>query len=82
VLPFARERSIQIGRGENSGRSITYVNVVRGLSRIGECQGAARTVEMPASVLTPDADGVVVLMQAGSEKKPAQILAAARRMER
>ncbi|MGL4241906.1 MAG: DUF1223 domain-containing protein [Beijerinckiaceae bacterium] len=24
VRPFARERSIQIGRGENSGRSITY----------------------------------------------------------
>jgi hypothetical protein len=82
VLPFVKERSIQIGRGENSGRSVTYVNVVRGVSRVGECQGEARTVEVPASSLTADADGIVVLMQAGTEKKPAQILAAARRMGR
>jgi hypothetical protein len=82
AMPFAKERSVQIGRGENTGRSITYVNVVRGMTRIGECRGEAREVAVPASSLTDDADGLVVLMQAGSEKKPAQVLAAARRMGR
>ncbi len=80
ALPFVKERSVQIGRGENGGRSVTYVNVVRGLSRIGECRGAAAAIDIPAASLTPDAEGVVVLLQAGTEKKPAQILAAARRM--
>ncbi len=79
VMPFARERSVQIGRGENSGRSVTYVNVVRGLSRIGECRGPAASVPVPPASLAADADGVVVLMQGGTEKKPAQILAVARR---
>jgi hypothetical protein len=82
ALPFAKERSVQIGRGENGGRSVTYVNVVRGLSRIGECRGDPGVVELPASILPADADGVVVLMQSGTEKKAAQILAAARRMNR
>jgi hypothetical protein len=80
ALPFISERSVQIGRGENGGRSVTYVNVVRSVTRIGECKGSAAAVEIPAGLLLPDANGVVVLMQAGSEKKPAQILAAARRM--
>jgi hypothetical protein len=80
VLPFVKERSVQIGRGENGGRSVTYVNVVRSLSRIGECRGPANAIDVPASSLSPDAEGVVVLMQSGSDKKPAQILAAARRM--
>jgi hypothetical protein len=78
VLPFVRERSVQIGRGENGGRSITYVNVVRFLSRIGECRGAAGSVQIPATSVTDDADGIVVLMQGGNEKKPGPVLAAAR----
>jgi hypothetical protein len=80
VLPFASERSVQIGRGENGGHKVTYTNVVRALTRIGECKGPAAAVDVPATSLPPDINGLVVLMQAGSEKKPAQILAAARRM--
>jgi hypothetical protein len=80
VLPFVKERSVQIGRGENGGRSVTYVNVVRSLSRVGECRGSSSAVDIPPTSLSADAEGVVVLMQSGSDKKPAQILAAARRM--
>jgi hypothetical protein len=78
AMPFVRERSVQIGRGENGGRSVSYVNVVRGLSRIGECRGPAGAVSIPAASLTDDADGVVVLLQSGNEKKPGPVLAAAR----
>jgi hypothetical protein len=78
ALPFVRERSVQIGRGENSGRSVVYVNIVRSVTRIGECRGPAGIVQIPAASLTEDADGLVVLLQSGNEKKPGPVLAAAR----
>jgi hypothetical protein len=78
AMPFVRERSVQIGRGENSGRSVAYVNVVRAVSRFGECRGEAGLVSVPATSVTDDAEGVVVLMQSGNEKKPGPVLAAAR----
>jgi hypothetical protein len=83
AMPFVNERIVQIGRGENGGRSVAYVNVVRAVTRIGECRGpSSAAVEVPAASLTEDADGLVVLLQSGSEKKPAQVLAAARAMQR
>jgi hypothetical protein len=78
AMPVVRERSVQIGRGENSGRSVSYVNVVRNVSRIGECGAAAAEVSVPAASLSEDAEGLVVLMQGGNEKKPGAIIAAAR----
>jgi hypothetical protein len=80
VLPLVSERSVQIGRGENSGRSITYTNVVRGLTRIGGWAGEATTIDIPASSIPPDAEGFVVLLQGGTDKKAAQVLGAARRI--
>jgi hypothetical protein len=78
AMPFVRERSVQIGRGENSGRSIIYVNIVRSVTRIGECRGPAGVVRIPATSVSDDADGLVVLLQSGNEKKPGPVLAAAR----
>jgi hypothetical protein len=78
AMPIVRERSVQIGRGENGGRSVTYVNVVRGLTRVGECRAEAATIALPATSLTEDAEGIVVLLQSGNEKKPGAVLAAAR----
>ena len=78
VLPVLKERAVQIGRGENSGRSVTYSNVVRGMVRVGTWNGNAMTVDVPASALPAECEGFVVLLQAGSDKKPAQIIGAAR----
>jgi hypothetical protein len=78
VLPFVREREVQIGRGENGGRVMTYVNIVRGVTRIGECAAATSVIPVPEASLGDDPDGVVVLLQAGSEKKAGSIAAAAR----
>jgi hypothetical protein len=78
AMPVVRERTVQIGRGENGGRTVSYVNVVRGVSRIGECGGAAADVPVPAASLGEDAEGLVVLMQGGNEKKPGAVIAAAR----
>jgi hypothetical protein len=78
ALPIVRERSVQIGRGENGGRSVTYVNIARAVTRFGECRGDGGSVPLPATSLTEDAEGVVVLLQGGTEKKPGTVLAAAR----
>ena len=80
VLPMVKERIVQIGRGENTGRSVTYSNVVRGMSRIASWNGEAMTIDIPATAVSSDAEGVIVLVQAGSEKKPGAIIGAARRM--
>jgi hypothetical protein len=80
LLPMVRERAVQIGRGENTGRSVTYANVVRGVTRLGFWTGEAVTMDIPASALPTECEGLVVLLQGGSDKKPGQIMGAARRM--
>jgi hypothetical protein len=79
VLTTVRERAVQIGRGENTGRSIVYSNVVRSLTRIGAWNGEAASMDIPKSAIAEDAESVVVLVQTGSEKKPGQIIGAGRR---
>jgi hypothetical protein len=80
VLPMVKERSVQIGRGENTGRSVTYSNVVRGISRIAPWNGEALSIDIPATSVSSDAEGIIVLVQAGSDKKPGVIIGAARRL--
>ncbi len=80
VLPMVKERAVQIGRGENTGRSVTYANVVRGVTRLGFWSGEAMTLEIPATAVPTECEGLVVLLQGGSERKPGQIIGAARRM--
>jgi hypothetical protein len=80
VLPMVKERAVQIGRGENTGRSVTYANVVRGVTRVGSWDGAAQTLSIPAEAVPAESEGLVVLLQGGSDKKPGQIIGAARRM--
>jgi hypothetical protein len=77
VLPVLRSQTIQIGRGENGGRSVTYSNVVRALHRVGEWTGEAARVEVPLATAQGEADGYVILLQAGG-KKPGPILGAAK----
>ena len=67
-----------IGRGENSGRTIAYTNVVRHMRKVGDWNGAPVHFDIPQKDLAaPDADGYVVLLQAVSDDRPGAILAAA-----
>ncbi len=73
------ERDVQIGRGENRGRKITYVNIVRSMQKVGEWHGKAAQFEISAADLKKDsAEGWVLMLQAGSEARPGAILAAAK----
>lgn len=76
VLRVIRSRTVTIGRGENSGRSLTYTNVVRAMRKIGDWNGAAQDFSLME--LRGDDEGYVVLVQEGSLEKPGVILAAAK----
>jgi len=79
LLPVIRAREVAIGRGENRGHSITYANVVRGLTRVGAWNGAAARFELPLDqTRAGGSDGYVVLLQASEPGRPAAILGAAK----
>jgi hypothetical protein len=76
VLRVVKSRTVMIGRGENSGHSITYTNVVRAIRKIGEWDGTPRSYDL--TELKGDDEGYVVLLQKGPEDSPGAILAAAK----
>jgi len=78
VLPIRKSQTVEIGRGENRGRTITYVNVVRGFIRIGEWRGGTERFEVPLDTARGDGDGYVVLLQTAVKSKPGVILGAAK----
>ncbi|NND50723.1 MAG: DUF1223 domain-containing protein [Rhizobiales bacterium] len=66
---------VKIGRGENTGNTITYYNVVTEMTPIGMWHGTPARFELPKSELTRgESDGCAVLVQ-GRDTGP--ILAAA-----
>ena len=59
-------RSVEIGRGENRGRTVTYHNVVRSFAAVGKWSGDALSLRLPAKGQPGEnSDGVVVWVQAG-----------------
>ena len=57
-------RAVNIAKGENSGKVITYHNVVRGFSAVGKWTGEALTLTLPARGESSDLnDGVAVWVQ-------------------
>ncbi len=71
LVRYNPAETVNIERGENSGRTITYHNIVTDWQRLGEWEGDA-PLEMETTVEGPD-PAVVILQQAG----PAAIVAAA-----
>lgn len=59
-------RTVNIAKGENSGRVITYHNIVRGFSAVGKWSGQPVTLELPARGTQGEiTDGVAVWVQIG-----------------
>ncbi|MDR3409041.1 MAG: DUF1223 domain-containing protein [Methylovirgula sp.] len=76
VLRVARTRTVQISSGENSGRRVTYTNVVRAIRKVSDWDGAPLSLKL--TELRGDDEGYVVLLQRGSLDQPGAILAAAK----
>jgi len=83
LCPISSKVQVAIGRGENSGRTITYTNVVRRWIKLGEWSGKAEAFNVPvtdlanAAVSLNDIDHVDVIVQRGVAAKPGLILGAA-----
>ena len=76
ALRVARASTVQILRGENAGRTVTYTNVVRAIDKLGDWSGETATFDMPG--VARDGEGFVVLVQKGTPERPGAILAAAK----
>ncbi|TYC53683.1 DUF1223 domain-containing protein [Rhodobacterales bacterium] len=69
--------TVDIGRGENAGRKITYVNVVRTLQPMGVWSGETETFRMPKSKLMIDGESrCAILVQVEGQDGPGQIIGA------
>jgi hypothetical protein len=79
LLAYASSRTVTVQRGENAGSTLTYANVVRAMTKIGDWNGAAVDLEADVSQAHLDgADSYAVILQAGGRAQPSAILAAAR----
>ncbi|WP_311275448.1 DUF1223 domain-containing protein [Methylobacterium sp. WCS2018Hpa-22] len=77
LLPILRRHRTAVGHGENKGQVIDYVNVVRGMHKVGAWMGQAAHFELPRSLArSGHADSYVVMLQSGTLAHPARILGA------
>jgi hypothetical protein len=77
LCPIVKDVPVAVGKGENSGHTITYHNVVRKWIKLGEWTGIARTFTIPLRDVTGfGADAVAVVVQAGSKEAPGNMLGA------
>jgi hypothetical protein len=69
---------VAIGRGENTGHTITYHNVVRRWVKLGVWKGNAESWSIPLDdVKAEGVDAVAVILQNGSAAVPGAMLGAA-----
>ncbi|WP_420413183.1 DUF1223 domain-containing protein [Roseibium sp.] len=72
------EATVEIGRGENAGREIKYVNVVRDLVPMGMWSGGDETFRMAKSKLNLSDDArCIILVQVEGNDGPGRIIGAA-----
>lgn len=76
LLPLVDVASVQIGRGENSGRTIAYANVVRDIVDLGPAEPGRRQSISRADLAARNANGFALLLQMGSIEAPGEIIAA------
>lgn len=78
LCPVSKMVEVAIGRGENSGHTITYHNVVRRWVKLGVWKGNAESWSIPLDdVKTEGVDAVVVILQSGTAAVPGAMLGAA-----
>jgi hypothetical protein len=78
ICSVSKAVPISIGRGENSGREITYHNVVRNFLKVGDWDGSSGSWSVPLENISRDGvDAAVVFVQDGNRDKPGPMLGAA-----
>ena len=78
ICSISKAVPIEISRGENRGRELTYYNVVRSVLKVGDWNGNAGSWTVPIeNVAREGVDGAVVYVQDGSRDRPGPMLGAA-----
>lgn len=79
-----RSHTVEIGKGENDGRTVTYTHVVREMRRLAMWKGQPMSVDLPLVELRESkADGCAILLQRETAAgQPGAILGAAMHMRR
>lgn len=76
---FKKTTTVEIAKGENTGKKITYRNAVTKLETVGMWDGKAMTIKLPAALISKKAqDGCAILVQAhDKDGNPGRIYGAA-----
>jgi hypothetical protein len=77
VVYFDPPETIRIGKGENSGRQLTYWNAVSDIQTAGMWHGKAQRYELPASEVTKTGGCAVLLQSVSKDGLPGPIIGAA-----
>ena len=83
LCPVSSKVAVQVGRGENHDRTLTYSNVVRRWVKLGDWSGKAATFTLPLSEIPKgdyslkDINRIDVVLQSGVAAKPGLMLGAA-----
>ena len=78
ICSISKAVPIQIGRGENRGRELTYYNVVRNVLKVGDWNGSAGSWTVPLENVSREGiDAAAVFVQDGSRDRPGPMLGAA-----
>ncbi len=79
LIALASRRTVAIQRGENAGATLTYSNVVRAVTKIGEWNGSPTVLKASLDQAHVNgADSYAVIVQEGDRSAPSAILAAAK----
>ena len=78
LCPITKAVPVKIGRGENRGSTVTYTNVVRRWTKLGDWNGKAQTFTVPLKeVQSGEIDSVAVVVQSGAASAPKTMLGVA-----
>jgi len=68
LISYLYQATSQIGRGENSGRTLQEFNIVRSVVRLGSWDGSERSFHAPLASLPRDATHVALIVQAAGQR--------------
>lgn len=77
LVYFDSPREIDIGRGENNGRKMTYANPVTGMQTAAMWHGKAQRFELPVNDISRKGGCAVLLQSVAADGGPGPILGAA-----
>jgi hypothetical protein len=78
LCPITKAVSVTIARGENTGNTFTYNNVVRRWIKLGDWSGKAETFNVPVKEFqSGNIDRATVVVQSGIATAPKLMLGAA-----